>query len=49
MKVTQIHAILNTATSEMLGKVGILKEDLPGIISIINSDAEPEPEDVNTE
>ena len=42
MKVTQIHQIMNTVTSEVLGKENVVKEDLSNIVDvgqeIINAD-----------
>lgn len=34
MKVTQIHEIMNTVTSEVLGKENIVKEDLSNIVDV---------------
>ena len=42
MQVTQIHSLLNTVTSEVLGKQGLVKEDLTNLVDvgteIINAD-----------
>ena len=42
MKVTQIHTLLNTITNEVLGKEGLVKEDLSNLVDvgteIINAD-----------
>ena len=42
MQVTQIHTLLNTVTSEVLGKQGLVKEDLTNLVDvgteIVNAD-----------